>query len=82
MGTGQRPTAPRTNKTILHPSITVATNLTDDVDWRRQTAREERAVQFLKLGFVHADIVAALLERTDPDSIQTTTDDALDDEAN
>jgi len=64
-------------RAIPHPSISVAVKLTEDADWKRRTRLEERAVHYLKLGFTHAEIVAAL-EQTDPESLHTTWN-ALDD---
>ena len=67
-------------KAIPHPSISVVTTkLTDDVEWKRRTRLEERAVRFLKLGFTHAEIVRTL-EETDPESTYNSCE-ALDDTA-
>jgi RWD domain len=58
-------------KAIPHPSISIiAPNTTtstvhdhDNAAWTRQAALEDRAIQFLKFGFEHAEIVHALQQQ-------------------
>ena len=59
-----------TSKPIPHPSISVATRLTDDVEWRRTTRLEERAVGFLCFGFGHSEIWTALEAEEQPEKME------------
>lgn len=47
-------------KPIPHPSITVAKKITEDIEWQRSVILEDRAIQFLKFGFHHNEVIRAL----------------------
>ena len=55
---------PRTNivtkyKAVPHESISVATKLTDDMEWQRSNRLQRRVVDFIKLGFHYKDALTA-----------------------
>ncbi|KAL7580066.1 hypothetical protein ACA910_005051 [Epithemia clementina (nom. ined.)] len=46
-------------KAIPHASISVATKLTDDLEWQRKNRLERRVLDFIKLGFQYKDALKA-----------------------
>jgi hypothetical protein len=66
-------------RAIPHPSITVAKKLTDDMEWRKLTRLEERAVGFLRLGFHSAEAMQACDDTDDPNLTTGSKIEAIQD---
>jgi len=66
---------------IPHPSISVATKLTDDEDFKRKALLEERAVGFVQLGFSYADTMRVLEEQQQQNSPNIVFNDRPDEES-
>jgi hypothetical protein len=64
-------------KAIPHPSISVATKLTEDTEFLLTTKLERQAVSFIQLGFPYEDVIE-VLKRSASEQTQRLTE-ALDD---
>jgi hypothetical protein len=70
---------------VSHPSISVATKLTEDSEFLRQARIDDRAVGFVQLGFLYSDVVEALAAQEEEgkgdDRPSSAPPGAIDDEA-